>query len=378
MRDVAQDKNVVKLRITCDIDEIDEHKGTFVAEGWITFECRVKNYEDGPIQGDDDHIMYGNIIPFMPTSLFLNSLEHTESDSTYEVKDNVIRGYIGYKSTLSLFFDYSSMPFDKNYLMLKLIPNPAFVKSWESNVEYAHLPVRKTIAELEDDWFWAHFDGEDPNDESYFGLNSSLTGLWTLRPPTLDFEQLEFLMPVGRIPLVVGINILVPLFCVTSLAGTAYAFDVAELANRLTVVLTMLLTAIAFRLAVNESLPTIDHLTLLDKYILSAYLLLSLAAAEMTIVYRMDRIAAPPQPEACPSTPPDAPVPAGWGGTERAHAADAAFFVAIAATWLGVNLLLLLAYRFPGPLSDSWDLVAARHAARRQIAAGRYQKMRFD
>jgi hypothetical protein len=284
----AAEGNIVKLRITSDIDEIDEHKGTFVAEGWITFECKVREYPDGPISRDHNDILNGSIIPFMPTSLFSNSLEHLESDSTYEVKDNIIRGYIGYKSTFPLFFEYSSMPFDKNLLMIKLIQNPAFVRSW-GEVVFEHLPVRKNIAEIENDWFWAHFDGEDPNDESFFGLNSALTGLWTPRPPTIDFDNLEFLMPVGRIPLIACINIIIPLFCVVSLAGTAYAFDLSDLPDRLTVVLTMLLTAIAFRLAINESLPVIDHLTLLDKYILSAYLLLSLVATQMTITFRLHK-----------------------------------------------------------------------------------------
>ena len=76
--------NIVKLRITCDVDEIDEHKGTFVAEGWIAFECKVRSHPDGPIPREHVDIMSGNLIPFMPTSLFSNSLEHVESDSTYE------------------------------------------------------------------------------------------------------------------------------------------------------------------------------------------------------------------------------------------------------------------------------------------------------
>ncbi len=141
----AAEGNIVKLRITSDIDEIDEHKGTFVAEEWITFECKVLEYPDGPISRDHKDILNGSIIPFMPTSLFSNSLEHLESDSTYEVKDKIIRGYIGYKSTFPLFFVYSSMPFDKKLLMIKLIQNPAFVRSW-GEVVFEHLIVLNNIA----------------------------------------------------------------------------------------------------------------------------------------------------------------------------------------------------------------------------------------
>ena len=288
------------------------------------------------------------------------------------------------------------MPFDKNVLMLKLLPNPSFIRNW-GEVMYEHLPIRRSVKETEDDWFWAHFDGDDPNDESFFGLNSSLTGLWQPRPPTLEYEHLEFLMPVGRIPLVASINFLVPLFCVVSLAGTGYAFDVSDLPDRLAVVLTMLLTAIAFRLAINESLPSIDHLTLLDKYILASYLLLSFAASEMTVAYRFHKTAAaatttttaaaaagvntnaaaaacrPSSGAAAPGSLEQSPP----GGSGWAEALDAAAFRAVAAAWLLANLILLLAYLCPGSLSDSWDGAAARHAARRHIAAARYQKMRF-
>ena len=152
----------------------------------------------------------------------------------------------------------------------------------------------------------------------------------------------------------------------------------------------MLLTAIAFRLAINESLPVIDHLTLLDKYILSAYLLLSLVAVQMTVTFRLHAThAATNQRPTCAAGPghaaaaspaeesPAGPFADADAGLRRIGAADSAGFAVASCAWLSINLLLLLARLCPGLLSDSWTSIHARHADRRCVDSARYQKMRF-
>jgi hypothetical protein len=337
--------NRVRLRITCDVDSIDCVTGSFVAEGWVTFECKVREgTQDEVISRDDPRIRDGNLLPFIPGSLFKNSIDFVESDSTYEIRSDYLRGYIGYKATLTMVFDYSSLPFDKNVLAIQLQSNPAFVQAW-SNRQYEHLPIRAVIAEH--DWFWNHDDGDYPNDASFFGLSQALIHQWELATPQIDFLNLEFLMPVGRKPFFIALNFMFPLFCITSLVAVAFAFDVRDLDKRLTVVLTLLLSALAFRVAIYSSLPAINHLTLLDKYILISTLLMSATASEMTLVYN-------------------------YVSVNTAVGIDKLFFFVVTAIWLFVNLALFFATAFPGIITDSWDGSWKRYADIRDKLRSRY------
>eukprot|EP00823_Brevimastigomonas_motovehiculus_P000389 TRINITY_DN1047_c0_g1_i1.p1 TRINITY_DN1047_c0_g1~~TRINITY_DN1047_c0_g1_i1.p1 ORF type:complete len:348 (+),score=87.96 TRINITY_DN1047_c0_g1_i1:101-1144(+) len=75
-------------------------------------------------------------------------------------------------------------------------------------------------------------------------------------------------------------NVGVVTFIIVSLAFLAFCMRPEELSNRLAVTLTLLLTAVAFKLMVSDSLPKVAYLTLLDKYILAAFLFLYIIALE--------------------------------------------------------------------------------------------------
>eukprot|EP00004_Rigifila_ramosa_P003941 TRINITY_DN1428_c0_g1_i8.p1 TRINITY_DN1428_c0_g1~~TRINITY_DN1428_c0_g1_i8.p1 ORF type:complete len:245 (+),score=41.47 TRINITY_DN1428_c0_g1_i8:509-1243(+) len=81
-------------------------------------------------------------------------------------------------------------------------------------------------------------------------------------------------------------NMYFPLFLVVWLAFAAFAIPPTDLADRLTVVLTLLLTAVAFKYIVAQSLPMISYLTMVDTYIVWSLLVLSVVALESVAVSR--------------------------------------------------------------------------------------------
>ncbi|KAL4231478.1 hypothetical protein ACF0H5_009055 [Mactra antiquata] len=78
-------------------------------------------------------------------------------------------------------------------------------------------------------------------------------------------------------------NIIFIMLLIISLTFAAYSIDFYD-ASRITVTITLFLTAVAFKLVVKQSLPTISYLTYLDVYVIAALIFLGLQAAQNAMV----------------------------------------------------------------------------------------------
>lgn len=74
-------------------------------------------------------------------------------------------------------------------------------------------------------------------------------------------------------------NIVFIMLLIISLTFAAFTIDNGT-ADRITVTITLFLTAVAFKLVVKQSLPTISYLTYLDLYVLAALIFLGMQAAQ--------------------------------------------------------------------------------------------------
>ena len=75
-----------------------------------------------------------------------------------------------------------------------------------------------------------------------------------------------------------------PFFLICCLVLTTFIFDVGDLSGRLTVSLTLLLTAVAFKFVVSSSLPQTEYLTYIDRYFLYGIVFIFLVAVENAVV----------------------------------------------------------------------------------------------
>jgi hypothetical protein len=64
-------------------------------------------------------------------------------------------------------------------------------------------------------------------------------------------------------------NIAVPMLFLTSMGAASFLIPADALADKLSVSLTLLLTAAAYKIVVSSSLPQISYLTIFDRYVLS-------------------------------------------------------------------------------------------------------------
>ena len=78
-------------------------------------------------------------------------------------------------------------------------------------------------------------------------------------------------------------NIALPNFLLSALVFTSFAIAPEDLADRLSVTLTLVLTSVAFKYMVAQELPRISYLTLLDKYILLSFAFLALVGGQNTL-----------------------------------------------------------------------------------------------
>ena len=64
-------------------------------------------------------------------------------------------------------------------------------------------------------------------------------------------------------------NVALIMCLITALTFTSFAVDVDSIGDRVQITLTLLLTSVAFKYYVQQFVPTVSYLTLMDKYILS-------------------------------------------------------------------------------------------------------------
>jgi len=79
-------------------------------------------------------------------------------------------------------------------------------------------------------------------------------------------------------------NVIMPMLVIDGLSLGAFAIPVADVADRLSVSGTMLLTAVAFKLQVGADLPNLSYLTLVDVIILVSFASVALVAVENVLL----------------------------------------------------------------------------------------------
>eukprot|EP01083_Nonionella_stella_P179832 639562_1 len=79
-------------------------------------------------------------------------------------------------------------------------------------------------------------------------------------------------------------NIVLLMACLSLLALTTFSLDADEMGDRLSLLITLILTAVAFNYVVFSSLPNVPYLTFMDKYILGSYAFLVALMIESSMI----------------------------------------------------------------------------------------------
>ncbi|KAG2495453.1 hypothetical protein HYH03_006399 [Edaphochlamys debaryana] len=80
-------------------------------------------------------------------------------------------------------------------------------------------------------------------------------------------------------------NICMPIFLLVFIAFASFVLDTSALPDRLNLTVVVLLTLVAFKLVVAQSLPATSYLTLMDVYTVTAFLFVFLVALQNLVAY---------------------------------------------------------------------------------------------
>lgn len=86
------------------------------------------------------------------------------------------------------------------------------------------------------------------------------------------FSRVRIEIPIHRSVFTYTIKLLVPVLCVIFCAALMFLFNPAYVDSRVGIGITALLTIVALQITLNEDLPEIDYLVLIDKIYLISYL----------------------------------------------------------------------------------------------------------
>ena len=100
----------------------------------------------------------------------------------------------------------------------------------------------------------------------------------------MELEPLSILLRLNRRPHYYYGNIVFPNFLIGLGCGTTFVVESGELADRLGVLITLMLASVAFRFVVSTMLPRVTYLTIMDGYLLLSFISIIALICENTIV----------------------------------------------------------------------------------------------
>eukprot|EP01137_Pigoraptor_chileana_P012748 Opistho-2@65442 len=147
----------------------------------------------------------------------------------------------------------------------------------DSNIEYQPLTQ-------EDEPFFS-------SAQTWFGVLGGAGMSWVSFDPIIGFRtssdvpNFEVKLRLQRKPQYYIINVSIPLFLLVILSGLAFFLPPDDLPDRLAVVMTLILAAVAFKFVITSYLPKVPYVTLLDTYVIIAFVFLAVIALENALVY---------------------------------------------------------------------------------------------
>jgi len=200
------------------------------------------------------------VSPFTPSLLLLDTAAECKIDDPTIYSDGGrIVVCCPFSGTFYSTFLLHRFPFDRQILLLKLqnIQEwPELVYTQMSNEEYLGLnnQIYITPKVL---LTWEHSPGSvyvyhDHSGEDPFPY------------PALGFR-------ITRKPTYYLSNVALPVFLLTLFCMSVFFFDTTDLAGRLSVVLSLILTSVAFKYVIAGYLPKVPYSTLLDKYVMWSF-----------------------------------------------------------------------------------------------------------
>ena len=266
-------KTDVFIKVCCNLTEVLEVEQKFITdfnaiEAWYVNDGKDANYplltsltlkEEKP--------------DWAPDMTFFNGESELVSEQEYYRYKNIYFKYLNMKVTTNEVLELQRFPFDRQVLHIKF-------DSQNSNI----LPMPTDLHQLTLGFY-----------EDIFTVKTIVTK-YTLDDADIVIDdktnQCLISMMVTRKPMFYITNVVCVMFIIVFITISVYGIPVDDYGSKLSITITALLTAVAFKLVANGFCPPVSYLTLMDKYILVSFATLLVIVAENFIVSQMEYDAA--------------------------------------------------------------------------------------
>jgi len=120
---------------------------------------------------------------------------------------------------------------------------------------------------------------KNPERSSSFASSGMMLSEWELLAPTEEMvsedskNQFNIYIRLRRRPNFIVLHIMFPVGMITMLTWLSYCIPVADVGDRLSCGLTLLLTSVAFKFIVSDKLPDLSYTTFCDDFMLATMIL---------------------------------------------------------------------------------------------------------
>lgn len=268
------------------LDDIDLVKHTFHCKGyfeatWHAPELLNSSSDRETVMKDID---WNDSGVFSPQIIFANKAgELTHDFEKFVINEKATELFGGelmasYQTVFHGDFttEYSLQPFPYDEQIFEIIIGTGHTIEDVVFVPNPHVPsIAPGIDKfsLNDTWLLTLMDGKD-----------GMRILPCMKGVMGDRSRCATVMLARRRPQYYEVNILLMNFIIVLLCFTMFLLPVSDVADRINIAMTAMLTSVAFKTYVADQLPDLSYLTFLDKYLLSGILLLVLMVFETIFV----------------------------------------------------------------------------------------------
>ena len=202
-----------------------------------------------------------------------NLISHRRGSSVLQVNDNGDVKYVERADvTVSTSYSLRDFPFDTQLLDLRIEP---FLPS-ASEIRFASQPLAWTGHDGEGDAGLAAWD--------IHGLRYSVVDV-PAKGALPSRSQALFQVEVKRRTFFYLFKIILPMMLMAAIPWTVFWFDVKDFAGEMGVPLSIVLSMVAFQLAISRDLPRVAYVTFLDALFLTSFIFTFLCITEVAIAY---------------------------------------------------------------------------------------------
>jgi hypothetical protein len=274
---LSQTKKDVFIKINCGLIDVLEVEQKFISDFSVIEAWYVDDNKDDKFPQLISLTEDGKKPDWKPDMTFYNSEFELMMDPEFYRYKNIYFKFLNTKVTANEILELQHFPFDRQVLHLKF-------DSLNSNI----LPMPNDLLHQLSLGLPRHYENifEVVNDVTKYTLDDA--------DIVIDDKtnQCKVNLMVTRKPMFYITNVVCVMFTIVFITISVYGIPVDDYGSKLSITVTALLTAVAFKLVANGFCPPVSYLTLLDKYILISFATLLVIVAENFIVSQMEYDAA--------------------------------------------------------------------------------------